>query len=385
MRFFRIAFAIAIIGLLSLPVLQMGFGFVPEEPLSGVVVVQNRPEATKMNWHGGAYQEQFTNWFGQELGFRGHLVKTDNQISFSLFNETAPSTRTGIVLGKDNYLYEKAYIDALNRKNHVPAYELRAQIADLISLRDQLAKKRIPLLILIAPSKAATHSEFIAEKYILGHQQGMPTDYDIISAALAQTDLAVIDVPKIFAEKKEESPHPFFARGGTHWNYFGLCQIAQEVVAHMEQLLGKRHVRIACEPTVVHNELFGADRDLLDLLNLWDGSPIVGPTPYPIVSNNGTDASFRPEVLFIGDSFLWTLTAMLRDQGVFTNQQMYYYQNTAYTYPGDSSEEIDAETWDWEGRVFNQDMIIIEVNEIGVPNIGYDFVQEALGALDKAL
>ncbi|HRB13545.1 MAG TPA: hypothetical protein PKU70_11075, partial [Vicinamibacteria bacterium] len=74
--------------LLALPGLQMRFRFVPEVALNGVRVEPGKPPLTPAGWWRGEFQSQAEAWFDDHIGFRGHAVRTDNQIGLSLFRES---------------------------------------------------------------------------------------------------------------------------------------------------------------------------------------------------------------------------------------------------------------------------------------------------------
>jgi len=385
-RFLRIASVLAFVLILVLPGAQMVFGFVEEEKLVGAVEEVERPGFDVVAWHDGRFQKQAQDWFAQKFGFRGHLVKTDNQISFSVFREINNNARSQVVLGKDRYLYEKGYIDNLNNRDDVPLSVLEERAQQVKKLQSKLEERGIDFLLLLAPSKATVHPEFVPEKYILEHRKDQPTNYEKLVPVLQKHDVEYIDAHEYFVSRKNATSPSFFARGGTHWNYYGLCEFAGAFTQKLDDISGKSHTQVTCSNTKLKNELYGADKDLAHLINLWDKNAIVGPTPYSVVSSTVSTGVYQPEILFVGDSFLWTLTGMFREQEVYVDQEMYYYFNTAHVYEGNKEilvESIDRENWDFEERVFSKDLIIIEVSETGVNDIGFGFVEKALDALES--
>jgi hypothetical protein len=69
--------------LIALPGVQMRFRFVPEVPLSGVLVEPARPPVTLRDWWDGELQSQAEEWFDAHVGRPRR--ETDNQIGQSLF------------------------------------------------------------------------------------------------------------------------------------------------------------------------------------------------------------------------------------------------------------------------------------------------------------
>ncbi len=369
--------------ILSVPLIQMKFGLLTQEELYGSEIKTNLPTITIKNWHEGEWQSQFSDWFAQNFNLKSLLVKIDNQINYELFQEISAKSNSPVILGRNNYLFEKGYIDSLNNRDVVPLTELVEQVEQYMLLTEELLKRNITLLLLIAPTKASHHRDLIPDKYLLQEKYRQPTNYERIVPLLKERNAIYIDGHELFKDWQKESEHTLFATGGTHWGYVGLCKLNQELIRVLTQMTKKNILNINCEPTVIEEELYSANRDLLNLANLLDESDFITPTPYPRITSIKRGDEWQPKILFVGDSFLWTLTAMLRDQNVYDVEQMYYYFNTAVTYPGEISEEIDRYNWDWENRVLNQDIIIIEASETAVNNIGFGFMDLLLEYLER--
>jgi len=384
-NFLKIFCTLAFVFILVLPGSQMLFGFVEEEVLIGAVQHAERSDITLSGWHSGDFQKKTEEWFAQGLGLRGHFVKTDNQVSFSVFREINSNDHTQVVLGKDAYLFEKGYIDSFNKRDVVPLMTLEERVVQLRQLQDVLRDRDIDFLLLLAPSKATVHPEFLPEKYVVQHKKDQPTNYDKILPLLDKHGVEYVDAHGYFVSQKDAVSPTFFARGGTHWSYYGLCQFAGQLTERMRDISQKQYRQVACSKTKLKSALYGADRDLFELINVWDQNALNGLTPYSKVSSVVPENVYQPNALFVGDSFLFTLTGMLRGQEVFVDQETYYYFNTVYTYQGNEllhTEPIDREGLDFEEHVFDKDLIIIEANETGIQDIGFGFVERALSALE---
>jgi hypothetical protein len=376
-------FCILFVLMLSVPLLQTKFEFIKFKKLVGVTAPTELSRWNLSTWHSGDWQKNTSDWLDKNIGFRNTLVRTDNQLNYELFRELSASAQSPLVLGKNNYIFEKGYIDNLNNRDRVSTATLIEQVDQYIELERQLQARGITLVLLIAPTKPSIHRDLVPDRYILESRRGEPTNYERLAILLNERGVSYIDGHRLFIEWQKGSAHTMFATGGTHWGYVGLCRLNQVLIDTIVEKTSKNLTKIDCEPTIIERELYSANRDLLDLANLLDESDFITPTPYPRVSNNFTGAEWQPKILFVGDSYLWTLTAMLRDNHVYTDQQMYYYFNTATTYPGELSEKMDRYGWDWESRVLNQDVIVIEASETAVNDIGFGFMDLLLEHLDK--
>lgn len=81
-------------------------------PLHGVFEQAATPTPTTRSWLSGAFQKEAERWIDEHIGFKAWFVKTDNQLNHWLFRENHQKTGSNIILGKNDHLYEQAYIDA---------------------------------------------------------------------------------------------------------------------------------------------------------------------------------------------------------------------------------------------------------------------------------
>ena len=152
--------------LLLAPGLQMQFKFLPEKHLSGKTFKAGLPEL-ELSWIlKGEYQSKVETWLKTKLGFRGKLVRTDNQLNYWLFGLMSSRSHTPLILGEDDFLFEKSYIDFYNRLSPAKEGVLEVVAANLAELKGLLAKKGIPLLIVISPSKAEVYPEKLPKKHL---------------------------------------------------------------------------------------------------------------------------------------------------------------------------------------------------------------------------
>jgi len=92
----------------------MRLHFIDRVQLSGVKAYVDFPTLSVTTWLDGTFQKQLNDWFEQNMGFRNHLVRIENQINLSLFNYLSTKSRHKIVLGENDYLFEKNDIDYWN-------------------------------------------------------------------------------------------------------------------------------------------------------------------------------------------------------------------------------------------------------------------------------
>lgn len=361
---------------LFLPALQAKFEFLPETNLNGVTQNIERPSLNRIFSPKGrsaeGWQKEFEQWFNNNLGLRAAAIKTDNQINFHLFKEISSKNNTKIVLGKNNWLFEKGYIDNRNNRDAISDKWLNQQVDDIAALQKALSEKGIPLLLVIAPSKASLYPEQIPPKYLANQQ---PTNYDRLIPLLSQKGIHYLDGRAILESQKEHTTYSLFPQGGTHWTYSAACLVSQQIMTTLESLSSKDLVNITCAPDTPQEVPYGTDKDLADLINIWTPEQTYGQTAYPTITG---DNGQKLDILMIGDSFSWTLINILENAGVYKDRDFYYYFSRNSQFPEGTFDPISEPNINWQTEVFAKDAIILEVSETGINNIGSGFVQEAL-------
>jgi hypothetical protein len=101
---------------------------------------------------------------------------------------------------------------------------------------------------------------------------------------------------------------------------------------------------------------------------------------YSLVQYNSSQHLKRPSALFIGDSFYFTWSDAGYISNVFRNREFWYYGYHVYYGSFDSGHRTARE--DVLSAVLRQDVIVILQTCAGYGNIGYDFVDRLLHALD---
>lgn len=371
---------------LALPLFQSVTGFPPDYPLTGVENTSTRPVAGLAAWWNGTLQSEFDAWLNQRIGLRGLLVRTANQIHYSLFRELPKRSGTQVWLGRDGFLFEKVYVDAYNRDGLRPEKELRNVSMSTRRLQDRLAADGIALLLVIAPSKAEIYPEYLPGSADVAGRPGRRTNYENLIPYLRQDGVNLVDAHELFLEWKREPGTPLlYTKGGTHWNQYGAARVVSQIMERLRGLTGKDLPTMQVIGAVTNRTIVDSDNDLADLLNLWSGRQLAGPQIHPVVkTRTGADV---PDILFIGDSFVFTLTNLMDREGLYRKRDTYYYYNRHYFYPVEPNVELDKRHLDLFEALKGRDAVVIEVGEYWLPRIGFGFVRDLLRAyyrLDKA-
>ncbi|PWT89949.1 MAG: hypothetical protein C5B54_08100 [Acidobacteria bacterium] len=365
--------------LLILPPLQMCFEFFQVVDIYGVDP-PDKPRLTFKKWFNGKFQPAATTWFERNSGFVGHFAKTYNQLIFHFFKE-APNAR-GVIVGKDHYLYMDNYVTPWQGFGVGKAEELNKVARQLKELQDALAKRGVTFLLVIAPSKATVYPEHIPNRY---HVKGTPTtNYDLIVPYLKDNHVQYVDGHEYFLALKPSSEYPLFPVAGIHWSYYGACRMSQVIQSKLGSLMKKQLVDLNCEPVKVDTDPTGSDRDIAELMNLWTPEVLTSfPTPHPRVWIDDEIEAYKPSVLFVGDSFCWTLLDTT-GRKAFKNIHFLIYNNSLYPYPKRSKGVGWRKDPDrLRELMLSKEVLILEAVEPNLRYAGYGFIDDALAALGE--
>lgn len=384
LRTFRYAFhsiIVILLVVLYLPLCQMVFHVFPDVSLKGVVVEQKRPTFHWANWWNGSFQSAVDQWFNARFGFRGALVKTENQFNFSVFRQIPDGGNVHIVLGKDNTLFERGYIESYLGYDTVPTTTLEQEVASLRELQAQLKKRGVPFVLVISPNKATMYPELLPDAYQKQKAFAGPTNYGRIKPLLAAAGIVVVDGHELLQEQQAKTDVMLFPRGGTHWTYYGACLVSQKIIETVEAQGKQPLTHISCDPPIIDERPMGTDKDLSELINIWTEADTYGPTPHPKLQAETTPRTYRPHVVMVGDSFSWALTNTFERLTVYETRDLYYYYSRRSQYPSGTFDYFDKATFDWDKEIFSKDVVIIEANEASMHEIGFGFIPDALRAL----
>lgn len=366
---------------LALPLFQMATGVPADYALAGVETAAAPPAGSLAAWWNGTLQADFDAWIGRRIGLRGMLVRTAHQINYGLFGELPRGGGTPVVRGRDGYLYEQAYVDAYRKKGKRSADELRAKSAGVRRLQDRLAADGIAFLLVIAPSKAEIYPEFLPPEADVAGRSQRRSNYDSLIGYLRRDGVNLVDAHALFREWKSEPGTPaLFTKGGTHWNQYGAARVVEAIAARLRELTGKDLPALRVVGAVTNRTIVDADNDLGELVNLWRGEALAGPQVHPVIEKQA--GSDLPDVLFVGDSFVFTLTNLMDRERLYRRRDTFYYFKRRLAHPAAVDAPLDKSQLDLLQEVRGRDAVVIEVGEYWLPKIGFGFATELLKAYD---
>lgn len=331
----------------------------------------------------GATVKAISDWFDARVGLRSFWVRLDNQIDYSLFRQTAQrGDGTRLVLAPGDWLYERQYIEFATNKSKLAPEECARRVERMRRVEAKLARRGIPLLYVIAPSKASVYPEHIpAEFFREKKPEQIVTSWELGRDYLPNSGVSYIDGPTLYERWKREGVPDLFARSGTHWSYVSALRIWDEIRASLNPRLAHPIPPLQFAPLQAHRPQ-NNDRDLLDLANLLVSRPYEHPLPKPtMIPQKEVKTADLPRILWVHDSFGWVLIEELYESNSARPSNSLYYFATEMKIPGGIATDRKIAEIDWPTYLRDYDAIVLVWTEIAYEFDSCGFFE----AIDKAL
>ena len=140
------------------PLLQSNFSFIHEAKLEGAFVLKTKPTFNWKDWFSGKYQKNEEEYLNESFGFRNSLVRVNNQLAFSFFGR---ANAENIVVGKNNYLFQRPSINAYFGLDFLGKEQIEARMNRLKFISDTLSKLNKNLILIFGTGKGSFFPEYI--------------------------------------------------------------------------------------------------------------------------------------------------------------------------------------------------------------------------------
>ena len=358
-------------GSLLLPYFQHKTNYFKQIPLKGAITNAPNLGFTLKGWWDGTFQSAKTNYLNDNMGLRAQLVRLNNEMDFRLFNKVHAND---VVIGKDFYLYEKKYIDKYCAVNYTGDSTMRAQLIKLKMLQDTFAKRGKLLILLHAPSKARYFPDKIPANLACNPQpiHSLYQDFKKIEDSLQVEN---IDFMQFLLGMKDTAKHVLISKSGVHWTVYGSLlawdSLSNYLSIRLQRPLAKRMV-----DKVITSGPRSTDIDIADGLNMMSEPPKEDFTYQDFHFNTDTGKS-KPNIIFIGDSFTWTLFYNYLPHNVCHNYEFWYYFREIWFRKNGVDGEGKIDNYNWLAALPNYDVVAILCTEPALDNLGWNFVDLA--------
>lgn len=348
---------------LFLPLMQQTVQWIQLQPLGGTDTPIGYPNFTSDTWLSTDYQNNIDLYAKRNFGFRNFLVRLDNQINYWLFGEIRVNN---MVMGKEGYLFETAYLHAYNGTDFVGKKRIEEQVKKLKAVQDTLKQSGTNLLLIFAPSKGSFYPEYFPDNF---RQERQLSNYDYYCQVLEKADITYLDFNAWFRTMKDTSSYPLFPKTGIHWSEYGSVLSADSLVHFLQKKYDLPIPNIEWERVTLTNKLRGTDWDIEKAMNLLYWLPNDS-MAYPKI--NFAPRTKHLNLLAVGDSFYWNWYRLNLPQKSFGTHEYWYYNKEVH--PRQGNTLFDPKNYDWREKLPEQDLIILLATESSLPNFAWEFI-----------
>lgn len=359
----------SVIGLLFLPMIQQLHPFIALKPIGGAFVLAERPELGVSKWFDGQFQTDHQNYFEDNVGFRSIFIRLYNQVYFALFNQAKAN---GVVVGKENYLYEENYIKAYLGRDFIGREAIAEKVAKLEKVSDTLHTKNIDIMVVLAPGKGSFYPEFIPDKYSPGTVS--VSNYDVYQAELSEKRIHTLDLNLWFRSLKSKSAYPLFPKTGIHWSKYGEALALDTLAEYIATMRGVALPSIEVTHVETPDTVRGTDDDIEKAMNLLFNIPDLK-MAYPALRFGAAGEGItKPKVMTVADSYYWGLFGSGHTSWLFEGEQFWYYNQEIYA--GSLPAPLKVEDVALIEEIEKKEVIILLFTDANLSQFAYGFIDQ---------
>ncbi len=345
------------------------------KPLKGYFIPKSYSTFNVDSWFSGTYQSTTDEYIKEEFGFRNAFVRLHNQLSFWFFGK---ANLDEIIIGKENYLFEEPYIDALKRKEPPDFKGLNDTLQLIKRLQDTLKLLGKEMIIVLAPSKARIYSEYIPDDYKPLNEEN--SYYNFYCKALSNYRIQYIDFNSLFLKKKSTSKYLLFPKLGIHWSRLEAVFAADSMFKYLAWKSNCNLPKLEISDIKEIDTLQMPDNDIIESMNLLF-FPDFDKMAYPLKIKIDSENKSKRNLMVISDSYWWDIYSRGIPKDIFENNEFLYYNNQLFgnNYMGDT----DPKKIDIKRHILNADHIILLFTEPNLDRLGFGFIGSALSAMKR--
>ena len=357
--------------LLVFPVINQLFNFIHSAPL------KKTETAVKptFSWRGlgeGSFQQGFARYCNDYVGFRPDMIRTVNQIEFSLFSKM--TSDRGIVIGRHNDLFWRDYIESYCGIDYKGDNYPVESLWKLKKIQDTLERLGKMFVLVHSGSKASYFPDDIPAHFIY-RSDGKTNlkNYLYIADSLG---IHQINLNSWFASLHDKKPHHLFNRQGIHWNLYGAFFAADSLISYIESM---RKIQMPHPHIVRIEKSYKAHHDEDDLESVLN---LVFPVDtaaywYPVIRYDDSTGRAKPKIIYIGDSFI---SPMLSD-GLFNSntdpEYWFYFRTAIFKNWEDEPSRKEIKDYDWPGAIQKADGIVLMFTITQLVESSHIFIDKA--------
>ncbi len=366
---------IVIVIMLFLPVLQNIFHPFKIKALHGAYIPAKSVPFTFHGFFTDTFQDPFNKYLEEHIGFHKLLVRLNNQIVYSLFRTARASE---VVVGKNNCLYEKSYIEAYLGRDFIGKDSLDEKVRKIKFIQDELKKKGIDMIIIFAPGKATFFPEYIPD-YFHPRRKSI-SNYEYLLQSFKEKGINYIDFNNYFILMKDSATYPLYPQCGIHWSAYGVAIAVDSIIHYIEHIKHLTMTDFGWNGFDVTNDLRTPDNDLSEGMNLLFDIHHY-PMAYPKLYFKENTATYKPNVITMADSYYWNIFGTGIASRLFNANTFWYYFAQSYT--PENVEGCDIKQVNVLNEIEKSDVIIYLSTDATLRKFAFGFEDKVYDLLKK--
>lgn len=341
---------------LFVPIIQEWTGIFPVKPLKGAIEPTPKPQPTFEAYRSNTYQTQIEKYASENFGLREPVIRIYNQYLWSAYNKTYCHF---IVPGKQGYLYYELAVNehfGTELPKHYPSNEEAMKDADnelrqMNKLRHVLKDYGIEFVAFIAPDKPEVYPEYLPRRDADTTTIHL-TDY--FSRRMEELQFPFINMTDWFINMRDTVSFPLFPKTDSHWRYSAVYGF-DSLFRFINTLDGaaKFPTLHIGPPIAYESDKLEGDEETLNLLFRIHGDK----TKYKSDITVDNDTIHRkPKVLFVGDSFIWSMAEFMPAPEILADREVWFYNNSAFI--GFDNKKENVKDIDRLSHILNADYVV---------------------------
>ena len=324
---YHIMFAL-LLAFLFMPMTQEHFSLFKVKPLNGVNYKTEEPKFTLASYSDGKFQAQLEDYISENFGFREFVIRLYNQYVWSFFNKTYNKS---FVRGENNWFYYFEAVREYKGNEYKGSFKSKAEAVEryeenirmMCQLRDILKEYDIEFMTFMAPDKPFIYPEYLSNKDTLSEPLRAFEYYD---RRFTEIGFPNIEMTKWFKAMRDTASHPVMHTVDSHWGVgavYGCDSLFKYLNSLNDYGMPKVYygdaIDIGKEPT--------HDEKVLNLLFPIRKKNSNYRLDITVKSDENTE---KPRILFVGDSFIWSITNQMPLKEILSDMEIWYYNSTVH-------------------------------------------------------
>lgn len=333
------------------------------EDVNGAEYGIERQSLTVNSWLDESFQHQMEAYYKHTLEMRPAFIRTHNQLFYSLYNES----KTYVLIGKEKQLFAYNYFPSFRGFDLKEEEHWSNVVSGLKQLQDTLESVGVEFLVVVAPNKVRYLPENLPDYF--KHEPGDESNWQRFIAQCEENEVNYLDFNQVFLDLKGRTRIDLFPNTGTHWSAYGATMAMDSMMRRFKK---GDYPELRYETGEWTDSIIDGDRELAEHLNIWC-PPSMNRQFIFDVEFDSIDR-VKPNVLFISDSYFWTINSLQLNHRMLSDKHSFwYYNNTNF----DTQHGIlPVDSLDRWTELLSRDAVIIMATESNLSEMPYGLMED---------